>query len=258
MQLAVVGQRAVDRDEVAVEGGALVRVFAVAHFLDFLEAHVQRGREVRAGRVCAVLAQAGQVIGDRAVVLGGMREHFLGQAELGLVADRTGVAARALHFSQHNAVVGRIDDHDHVAVVLGGRTQHGRATDVDVLNCIFQRALLFGDGLLERVQIDHDHVDLRNIVLFQFRDVLGEIATGQDAAVHFRVQRLDAAIEHFRETGVIGHFRDRHAIFLQQLGGAASGQDVHAQLVQRAREIEHAGLVGYGNESLFDHGEAYG
>ena len=76
--------------------------------------------------------------------------------------------------------------------------------------------------------------------------------------MHFRVQGLDAAIQHFRETGVVSNFRDRHTIFLQQLGGTAGGQDVHAQRAQRACEIEHAGFVGNGNQSLFDHGVSCG
>jgi hypothetical protein len=114
-------------------------------------------------------------------------------------------------------------------VVLGRRAQHGRAADVDVLDRVFQRALILGHGLLEGVQVDHHHVDLRDAVLFQLGHVLREIAARQDAAVHFRVQGLDAAVEHFRETGVVGDFGHRHAIVLQQLGGAAGGQDVHAE-----------------------------
>jgi hypothetical protein len=93
-------------------------------------------------------------------------------------------------------VVGRIDDHGHVAVVLGRRAQHGRAADVDVLDGVRQRAVILGDGLLERVQVDHQQVDRRDAVLGQRCHVLGQVAAGQDAAVHLRVQRLHAAVEH--------------------------------------------------------------
>ncbi len=58
--------------------------------------------------------------------------------------------------------------------------------------------------------------------------VLGQVAAGQDAAVHLRVQGLDAAVEHFREAGVVADFGDRQAGVAQQLGGAAGGQQLDA------------------------------
>ena len=72
--------------------------------------------------------------------------------------------------------------------------------------------------------------------------------------MHFRVQGLDTAIEHLRETRVVGHFRDGNAVVGQQFGGAAGGQEVDAEGGQGAGEFENAGLVGNGEESLFDHG----
>ena len=90
-------------------------------------------------------------------------------------------------------------------------------------------------------------------MLRQRRLVLRKIAARQDAAVDLRMQGLDAAIQHFRETRVIRHFGDGQAIVGQQLGGAAGGQELDAHGGQFAREFEHAGLVGNGDESLFDH-----
>ncbi len=251
LQLRVVGQRAVHGLQVAVEGGGLVRVLAVAHLLHLLEGQVQRLRILAAGAVRLVLSQAGQVVGDGAVVLRGVREHFLGQHEVGVVADRVAVG---LHLGQHGGVVGRIDDHRHVAVVLGGRAQHGRAADVDVLDGIGQRAFILGDGLLERIQVHHQQVDGRDAVLGQRRHVFGQVAAGQDAAVHLRVQGLDAAVEHFREAGVVGHFRHGQAGLGEQLGGAAGGEELDARAVQRTGKVDDAGLVGNGKQSLLDHG----
>ena len=50
-----------------------------------------------------------------------------------------------------------------------------------------------GDGLAEGVEVDHHHVNGRNAMLLDRRHVLRQVAPRQDAAVHARVQRLDAA-----------------------------------------------------------------
>ena len=181
-----------------------------------------------ARRVRLVRAQAGEVIGDRAVVLGSVSEHFLGQHELGVVADAAGTAIDCLHFSEHRAIVERIADHHDILVVLGCRAQHRRTADVDVFDRLFERAAVFCHGRLERVQIHDHHVDGRHVVLLQLRHVLGKVAPRQYAAVHFRMQRLHAAIEHFRKTGVVGHFGDRHAVIGQQFCGAAGRQQIDA------------------------------
>jgi hypothetical protein len=254
LQLLVIGERTLCRCQVAVERRALVRVLAVAHVLHLLESQVEGLRVGGAGGVGLVRAEAGQVVGDGRVVLRRVREHFLGQRELGLVADIAGRRAGSLHLGQHQAVVGRIAHHHHVTVVLGCRAQHGRAANVDVLDRIFKRALVLGHGLLERVQVHHHHVDGRDVVLGQLGDVFRQVAAREDAAMDFRVQRFHAAVEHFRKAGVVSHFGHLHAVVLQQLGGAAGGQDIDAERGQRAREIEHAGLVGDGDKGLFDHG----
>ena len=254
LQLAVVGQRAIDGDQVAVEGGALVWILTVAHVLHFLKCNIQHLRISAALGVHFRRAQAGQVVGDGAIVLRRVRKDFFRQHEFGVVADRAGRAVGRAQLRQHGVIVGRIADDDHVLVVLGRRTQHGRATDIDVFDRVFQGAIGLGDRALERVQVDHHHVDGRHVVLDQFRHVLREIAARQDTAVHFRVQGLHTAIEHLRETRVIGNFRDGNTVVCQQFGGAAGGQEVDAEGGQGTGEFENAGLVGNGEESLFDHG----
>ena len=226
-----------------------MRILAVAHVLHFFKRHVQVLWIRATGGMGAVRAQAGQVVGDGAVVLGRVGIHLGGQAEAGFVADETWGVVGGFHFRQHHAVVGWIADHDHVLVILGRRAQHGRAADVDVFDGVVERAVFLGNSCLERVQIDHHHVDGRNVVLGQLGHVLGEIAAGQDATVHFRVQGLDAAIEHFREAGVVGHFGHGQAVVGQHFGGAAGGQELDAHGGQRASEVQHTGFVGNGDES---------
>ncbi len=95
-------------------------------------------------------------------------------------------------------------------------------------------------------------------MLLQRRHMLREITARQDAAMYFRMQGLDTAVEHFRETGVIRHFGHLDAIVSQQFSGAARRQDIHAQRRQFFCEIKYPGFIGYGNEGLFNHDENSG
>jgi hypothetical protein len=143
-----------------------------------------------------------------------------------------------------------VGQHGHVLPVLGGAAHHGGATDVDVLDGVFQRAAGLGHGGLKRVQVDHQQVDGVDAVVFERRHVLGQVAAGQQAAMHLGVQGFDAAIEHFGETGDLGHFGHGQAFIGQQLGGAAGGQQLDAQGVQGLGEFNDAGFVGDGNECV--------
>ena len=127
---------------------------------------------------------------------------------------------------------------------------HRRAADVDVLDRILQRAAGFGDGRLERIQVDHEHIDGVDAVRGQCRTVLAQIAPRQQPAVDLRVQRLDAAVEHLGKAGVVGDLGDWQAAVGEQLRGAAGGQKPDAQRVQAAGEFENAGLVGNGNQCV--------
>jgi hypothetical protein len=62
------------------------------------------------------------------------------------------------------------------------------------------------------------------------------------------VQRLDAAVEHLGKAGVVGDLGDGQAGVGEQLGGAAGGQQLDAERVQRAGEFDDAGLVGDGEQ----------
>ena len=82
------------------------------------------------------------------------------------------------------------------------------------------------------------------------RHVLGAVAAREQAAVDRRVQRLDAAVEHLREAGVLGDLGHRQAGAGEQLRGAAGREQLDAERRQLARELDDAGLVGDGNQRL--------
>ena len=145
--------------------------------------------------------QATEVVGDHAVVGGGMLEGFDGEIETRFKCQGPFVG---IHLINNGVVVAALHHDGHIFMVLGCGAHHGRAADINIFNRIFQRAAFAGDGLGERVEVNDNHVDGGNIVLLHNTVVL--TATTQNTAVHFRMQGFDASIHHFRETGVIGHF----------------------------------------------------
>ncbi len=112
------------------------------------------------------------------------------------------------HGLEHRAVVARLGDHGHARVVLCGAADHGGAADVDVLDdLVVGRAA--GDGLLEGVEVDAHQIDRLAADLAE----LGAVRVGvahEDAAVHPRVQGLDAPIHDLRRAGEVRHVDDRH------------------------------------------------
>ena len=152
-------------------------------------------------------------------------------------------------------VVAGVDHDGHIFVVLRRRADHGRAADVDVLDGVGQVAIRLGHGGFEGIEIDRDQVDRLDAVLVHHRAV--QRTATEDAAMDLRVQGLDAAVHHFREAGVVGDFHCSHAVVLEQLVGAAGGEDFHAEGGQFAGELKDAGLVGNADQRAAN-GEAGG
>ncbi len=67
-------------------------------------------------------------------------------------------------FGQQLFVVGRLDHHGDVGVVLGGGADHRRPADVDVFDAIVE-SRAFGDGGLERIEVHHQQIDRLDAVL---------------------------------------------------------------------------------------------
>lgn len=79
--------------------------------------------------------------------------------------------------------------------------------------------------------------------LLELLGVLGVGHISQNAGVNVRVQRLDAAVEAFGESGDIGHLGYLDAQFGKLLGGRTSGNNFGAGLHERFREYFDAFLM---------------
>ncbi len=139
-------------------------------------------------------------------------------------------------------------------MVLGRRAQHGRTANVDILDAFLERRA-FGDGPLERVEIDEEQVDLGNRMGCHGFAVFGIVAPAKQSTVNPRVQRLQPAVHHL---GKLGHIRNVEGVDTCGLEGfqrAAGGQDFHAAVLQAARAVFKAVLVGQGDQGAPDRNE---
>ena len=249
-----------------VDRGGLMRVLAVAQVLGLLELDGHRGGsgELAIGgedRVGATgLGLGGEPGGNGAVIgsRGGVDLHLETAARL----ERGGAVVGA-HLGEDRLVIGRVGNHGHGVGVLGGGAQHGRAADIDVLDGIRKGDVGVGNGLLELIEIHDHHVDHTDAMLGSLGHVLLGIATGQQAAVDLGVQRLDAAVHHLGEPGVLLDGRHGNATVDQSLCRTAGRDDLDAELLlERTGELDHAGLVRHrdqraGNLPLGSHGPSF-
>ena len=128
-------------------------------------------------------------------------------------------------------------------MVLRRRADHRRSADVDVLDRVFQRHAGLGDGLGERVQVDDNQIDRRDVVLDDGRHVLGLVAVGQNPAVDARVEGLDAPFQHLGEIGDVADADDRDARVCQRLRRSARADDLYAPSAERLGELDQPRLV---------------
>ena len=73
-------------------------------------------------------------------------------------------------------------------------------------------------------------------------------APGEDAAVHERMQGLDAAIHHFGEAGDVRDIRHGQPGVGDGLGGASRGDQFEASALQPGGQGRQAGFVGNAQE----------
>ena len=134
-----------------------------------------------------------------AVVGGGVRVDLLSQQ-----SAKVGRALVTAQGVQHLRVVVRVHHNPHRVEVFGRRAQHGRATDVDVLDHVFGRHVGARGRLAKGIEVDADEVDGGDGMLGDRRHVFRQVAPSKEASVHRRVQRLHAPVQHFGKVGDIG------------------------------------------------------
>ena len=229
----------------SVEGGRLMGVLAVAEALDFAVAKGFRFAEHGRFRSHGV----GKEVRDKAVVVSGRGEDLLGA---GAVELEGGFSFVLVHDLKEFVVVGGVGDDRHVLEVLGGGTEHGRAADVDVFYRFRESHVWLLDGGLEGIEIDDDKVDILEGVFLHGLLMGGIVAHGEKTGVDLRMERFDAAVQHFRETGEFVDGLDGDAFPFEEFGGAAGGNYLHAAFRELHGQFRDSRFVGNGNKSSFN------
>ena len=121
--------------------------------------------------------------------------------------------------------------------------QHRRPADVNVLNRVVQSDIRLRHRLLEGIKIHHDEINRLNVMRANGGFVRFVAANEQQAAVDFRMERFDAAIEHFGKAGVFADIFHRESGLAQRFGGAAGGNNFNAGFGQNLCERNQARLV---------------
>ncbi len=226
------GGDAVARDRRAIERGALVRVLAIAQRLGEASAE---GAEVGRG----IVEHGREPVGDRRVIGRGASISLGGEAFPQRQRRR---AAMSCKLGGDGRIVGGLDDDRDVGMVLRRGADHRRAADVDVLDAVVI-ACAPRDRVLERVEVDDEEIDRGDAVGRHGARMLFVGADREQAAMDFRMQRLDAAVHHLRKPGEIGDVAHREPGRGERLGGAAGRDELDAVSRERAGEIDEPGLV---------------
>ena len=151
--------------------------------------------------------------------------------------------ARNAYFAQNLRIIVGVAHHRHVGPVLGRRTQHRGAPDVDVLDGVLHLHAGFGNRFAERVEVDADHVDEPDAVLLQRPQMLGIVAARQQTAVHLGMEGLDPSVADFGESRHLADVQHFNTAVAQQFHRSARGDHLPAQLAQAPGELHDAPLV---------------
>jgi hypothetical protein len=228
-----------------IEGGALMGVLSVAHLRALVKLQVDGARKVTP-RIA--LVEAAEVVGDGAVVGGGMLEDLGGQVTAGGIRHRTLIRRHLVH---DQGIVRAVHHDGDMGVVLRGGAQHGRPADIDVLDGGRDVARWIRHGLLERIQVHHQQIDGGDAVLVHHRVIL--TPAPHQSAVDLRMQGLHAPVHDFGEARMLRHLFDSDAGIREQAGGAAGREYLYPSGGQPFREFNDATLVRHADQRALDH-----
>ena len=122
-------------------------------------------------------------------------------------------------------------------MVFGRGADHRGPADIDVLDTGFEIGA-FVDGRLKGIEVDDQKIDLGDAVRLHRARVIGFVADREQPAMHFRMQRLDPSVHHFRKAGQFRNVLDLQPGFRDRLRGAAGRNEFDAMERQCAGEFD--------------------
>ena len=140
---------------------------------------------------------------------------------------------------------------------LVGAAHHCWATDINLFNHFGRRGAR-SQSLGEWVEVHADQIDGIDAMLLGRIAVAFQFTPCQQSTMHSRVQRLEPAVHHLRETGQVVDGSNRQSGGFQGPSGAASGHQLNPSLGERGRKGNNVGLVTDGQKGPSDGNEVWG
>ena len=187
--------------------------------------------------------------GDHRIIVGGDRESLGHEPAEDLLVE---FPVLGDHVPDDHLVLVRVGDDGDGLVVLGRRTDHGRAADVDVLHDVIEGGALLENGLFERIEVDDDHVYRLDLHLLDGLHVLGIVPAGEEPGMDVGMEGLHTPVQHLGESGHVGDLRHLHSAVVQELVGPAGGDYLHSHGSELFREIHYACLVRNADDCSLD------
>ena len=116
-------------------------------------------------------------------------------------------------------------------------------SDVDLLDRLFPRHPGARDGVFEGVEVDADEIEGRDAMLLEIVDVLGDVASGEDACMDRRVEGDDAVPEQLSESREVSTGVTASPASAEESGGATAREELDVEPVEPFRERGQPRLV---------------
>ena len=138
-----------------------------------------------------------------------------------------------------------------------GAAKHRWTADVDIFDRFSQRHIRFGDRLFEWIEINDDEIDRFETLVARFLFMLRIASLVEQPTVNAGMQSFHSPFQHLGKSRKTGYVPDRDLFLTQQFRRSTGRNNVDTLLVERAREVGNAALVGNGKEGAGDfHGNA--
>ena len=204
-----------------------MRVFAIAQFGGAVAIDRKHVRKQ------LLLIGKGEPLADHTVISRRCRIGFCRTFAAEVIA---GFAVAFLQLGNQGIIIGRIGQDRHKGVVFGCATDHRRPANVDILDDFIARCA-FGHRLRKRIEVHHHKVDGANMVLGHGGDVFGIIAHREEAAMHHRMQCLDAAVHHLGKASKLADVLHRQASGTERFGRPARRHQFDMARRQRMAQL---------------------
>ena len=161
------------------------------------------------------------------------------------------------HFSRFQLgkrlfVIRGVGQHDHVAAVFGGASEHRRPAYVYVFHNLVE-ALARHNRLLKRVKVDYNHVYSLDFKLLQTAHMFGIVSFCKQPRVNCGMKRLYPAVETLGKAGNVAYVESFQAGVFKTFLSASRADNLISHCGEPFRRVHDAVFVAYAYQRSFFH-----